>query len=88
MNIAAVLVGILVLAVAWYVVTTIRIYEALRKRNVSVSFLFLRILVLDYVAQYKQMTLQETGRVGPLFYHWLISINVALAAAILVLLLK
>ncbi len=88
MNTAAVLVGILVLAVAWYVVTTIRIYEALRKRNVSVSFLFLRILILDYVAQYKQITLQETGRVGPLFYHWLISINVALVSAILVLLLK
>jgi hypothetical protein len=85
-NITAILVGILVIALAWYVTTGVLIYDDLRRRNVAVSFLFLRVLILKYVSQYKEITLKERGKVGPLFCHWTISIIVTLVSAILNLL--
>ena len=86
MSLTTILIAIGLLAVMWYVTTTILIYDALRKRNIKVSFLFLRILIPKYASQYKEITLKETGKVGPLFYHWIISINIALVSAILILL--
>lgn len=66
----------------WAVVTTIRVYSYLRERNIPVSFLWLRFMILKYLGQYKQISLKETGKVGPLFYHYLIAVNGALLAAI------
>jgi hypothetical protein len=83
-----VLIAIGLCAVAWYVVSTILICGALRKRGVSVSFVFLRFLILRYASQYREITLKENGKVGPLFYHWIVSINVALVSALVLLLLN
>ena len=66
----------------WAVATSVRIYDYLRRKNVPVSFLWLRVLIIRYVRQYREITLRETGNVGPLFYHFVISINLALVAAI------
>lgn len=74
------------LAIVWYVVTSILIYEYLRKKEVKVSFLFLRFLIPKYAGQYKKITKTETGKVGTLFYQWIISINIALVVAILLFL--
>jgi hypothetical protein len=73
-------------AVIWHITATILIYEALRKRNVKVSFLFLKFLAPKYASQYKEITRKETGKTGPLFFHWILSINTALIAAILIIL--
>ena len=74
------------MAAAWHVTATIMIYEALRKRSIQVSFMLLRLLAPKYASQYREITRKETGRTGPLFYHWIVSINTALAAAILLVL--
>jgi len=77
-----------VIAVVWYVTSTIIIYENLRNRNLNVSFLFLRFLAPKYAHQYKKITLKETGKVGKWFYHWVISINIALVMFILLIVAK
>jgi hypothetical protein len=69
-------------AVAWFVVSTLLIYEALRRRGMAVNFLWLRALAPKYAHEYRAITRRETGRTGPLFHHWVVSINLALAAAI------
>ena len=66
----------------WYVVTSIRIYEDLRRRNIPVSFLWLRVMIPKYAHQYKVITRRESGKVGPLFTHWIVSINLALILAL------
>ena len=70
-------------AVIWHVTATLMIYDALRKRGLKVSFIFLRLLAPKYASQYSEITRKETGTTGPLFYHWIVSINTALAAGIL-----
>ena len=77
---------IAILAVIWYIITTLRIYDFLEKRNIPVSFLLLRLFAPKYANQYKEITRTESGKVGALFYHWIISINIALLAVVLIIL--
>lgn len=71
-----------------YVVFSMLIVHELQKRNVKINFVFLRLFLLKYANQYKEITQRETGKVGPLFYGWLASINAALIFVILGLVLR
>ncbi len=75
----AVLAGACVL---WNIVTIIRIYDDLRRRKIPVSFFWLRVHIPKHVSQYKKITSQEHGKPGPLFYHWIYSINLIWVLAI------
>jgi hypothetical protein len=88
MNFIIVIGVIGLLAVAWHVVASMMIYDALKKRGVNVNVIFLRMLIIRYASQYKEITLKETGHIGPLFYHWIISINIALTCVIVLILLR
>jgi len=70
------------LGVIWNIGTSLRIYSFLRGRDVPASFLLLRMMAPKYALQYKQLTMREQGKPGPLFYHWIISINLALVFAV------
>jgi len=73
------------IAVGWYITAGIMIFVELQKRGEKVYFIFLNVMLPFYAHKYKKLTLEETGSVGSLFYHWLIAINTALvlgAAAI------
>ena len=88
MSIAYALVGVAFACVFWNVIASILICIDLGKRHVKVNYVFIKMLIPWYAHRYRRLTLEETGRVGPLFYHWLISINGALVtglAAILAL---
>ncbi len=52
------------------------------KRGVKINFLWLRLYIIKYMHQYKKMTKKETGKVGPLFYPCIASINMALILAV------
>ena len=87
MSITGVLSVFAFICVVWFVVASLLIYDNLRRRGQPVNFLLLRLLLFSYVGRYKKITRTENGRVGPLFYHWIISINTALllvVAAIIV----
>jgi hypothetical protein len=75
-------------AVIWYIVATLLICEYLRKKNERVNFIFLKLMAPVYASRYRKITRQETGKTGPLFYHWVISINTALVATVLSLIIK
>jgi hypothetical protein len=71
-----------------YVVFSMLIVHELQKRNVKINFFLLRLFLLKYAHQYKEMTLRETGKVGSLFYGWIVSINAAWVLAIVGLIAK
>lgn len=81
----AVIAGI---ALIRYVVSSIMIYNELKKRNIRVNFIFIRFMIIPYLNNYKEITQKETGRVGSLFYHWVISINVTLVFTLAVIISK
>ena len=75
-------------AVAVNVTMSMLIVGQIQKRKVPINFFLLRLYLPKYAHQYKQITLQESGKVGGLFYGWLISINAALVFAIALLATK
>jgi len=78
MSTEIILLVIAVLCAFWFVISSVLIYENLKRRGQKVSFFWLRALAPMYAFQYKKITRSETGRTGLLFYHWIISINAAL----------
>jgi hypothetical protein len=48
----------------------------------------LRLYIIKYIHQYKKISKQETGKIGPLYYPCVISVNLALVCAIAGLVLK
>ena len=69
-------------------VAIVLIARDLEKHGISVDFLWLRVMILKYLDEYRKVTLEETGRVGPLFYHYVIPLSVALALVIILVVLE
>jgi len=76
------------LSIIWFVVSSILIVNALQRRQVKINWFLLRMLLPSYADRYRKLTREETGKTGPLFYHWIISINAALVFAIVAVLFK
>ncbi len=74
--------GLLLLFAAANVTTSILVMNAVARRGYSTNFLLLRLLVFRYLGQYKAATIAETGKTGPLFYLWILSVNLMALAAI------
>ena len=75
-------------AVVWGIVAAMLIFEALRRRGEKVSFLLIRLMLPAYVHRYEQVTREDTGRAGPLFYHFVMAFNLALVAVVVAVLLR
>ena len=75
-------------SVGLFVVFSIMIVRDLSKRGVKISFILLRLYLIKYIHQYKQLTLKETGKIGPLYYPCIASVNLALVLAIVGLVLR
>jgi hypothetical protein len=81
----ALLVGCLLVCATWAVTAAVLMARDLGKRGLPVSFVWLRLMILSYLHQYAKVTRQETGRIGPLFYHYVVPLNLALVLAVAML---
>lgn len=70
------------IGVAWGIATSIMITSFLSKRGIKINFLLFRLFIFKWVGQYRKITIEETGRPGPLFYRFITSWNLALVFAI------
>ncbi len=87
MSTSTLLFGLAIVAAVWGIVAGLRIFEALRRRGEKVSFVWIRLMLPVYVHRYAEVTRAETGRAGPLFYHYVVAFNLALAAVLVAALL-
>lgn len=87
MNALGITIALCIFCAFWNVAVTVLIYDFLRKRGIPVSFLWLRAMAPAYAFRYKKITGSEIGKTGRLFYHWIISINLALVFAILTIII-
>jgi hypothetical protein len=78
----AVMAGI---AVVWFIVSSMMIVNELMKRKHKIHFIFINLKLPVYAQRYKKITLEETGKVKPLFCHWIIAINTALVFGVAVI---
>ena len=78
-----VLAALAVVCALWGVVGALLIVADLQKRGVKINFLWIRLLIIKYLGQYASITREETGRVGPLFYHYVVPLNIALVLCVI-----
>lgn len=82
MGTTTLLFGLAIVAGVWGIVAGIRICEYLRRRGHKVNFVWIRLMLPICVHRYGEITRADTGRRGPLFYHYVIAFNVALVAVL------
>jgi len=83
--------ALLILALVFvglFVIFSMMIVQEVSKRGVKINFVLLRLYLIKYISQYKQITLKETGKTGPLYYPCIVSVNLALVLAIAGLVLR
>ena len=81
----------LILAIVYVlcgVVSSIMITSFLSKRGTKINYLLIRIYIFKYVNQYRKITEEETGKVGPLFYSFIVSFILALLFAVVGAIIK
>ncbi len=87
--VSGILLGIAIVSVLCGVASAVMMAGSLQRRGVKVNWVWLRLLILSrYLGQYRDITRQETGRPGPLFYTYIIAMNLALVTAIAGLVLR
>ncbi|MHC5039745.1 MAG: hypothetical protein ACYTHM_20770 [Planctomycetota bacterium] len=74
--------------VVWAIIAAFLMARELEKRGHEVSFIWMRLMIFKYIHQYTRVTREETGRVGPLLYHYVIPLNLALVLVIVFAVLK
>ena len=85
---ANVFLGLALVFVGLFVILSIMITHEVSKRGVKINFFLLRLYIIKYIHQYRKLTLEESGRIGPLYYPCIISVNLALILAVVGLILK
>jgi hypothetical protein len=71
------------IGVACGIAASMMIASFLSKRGVRINYLFIRLFIFGYVGRYRQITMEETGKPGPLFYLFVTSWNFALVFAVI-----
>ncbi len=61
--------------------------RVLDQRGLATPFPLMRLFFFRNVERYKEITRRETGKIGPLFYLYVISINATLVLAVIALVL-
>ena len=79
---------IAVIAIVWHIVSGAMIVNELRKRKQTIQFIIIKLMLPIYAHRYKKITLEETGKVGSLFYQDVISANAALVFALAAIISK
>ena len=74
--------------VLWAIVSSLVIAAFLSNRGVKINYVFFKVLMIKYIHQYRKITMQESGRPGPWFYSFVISINLALVLGIVAIVLR
>jgi hypothetical protein len=76
------------IGVACGIAASIMIASFLSRRGVKINYLFIRLFIFRYVRQYRKVTMEETGKPGPLSYWFITSWNLALVFAIVGIVLE
>jgi hypothetical protein len=82
MNLSHLFLYLAIFLVLFNVVITMIIISELQKRKIKINFFLLRLYIPKHVQQYKKMTLEETGKIGSLYYWCVGSINLAWILAV------
>ena len=82
MNLSGFLLILAAICGACAVTSALLIAAALDRRGVKTPFPFIGVLIFRNLHRYREMTLHESGKVGPLYYSYVVPINLTLILAL------
>jgi len=85
MTTVEVLLAIAVACGFWAAVSAVLIARALEAGGIRTPFPFWGLLIFRNLQSYSRMTRAKTGRIGPLFYSYVVPINAALVLVLIAL---
>ena len=88
MNVFDILMIIALACIVWSL-TALMLISVKVSRNISgVHFLLITLLFFRYISVYEDLTKKEKGKTGPLLYHFVIPLWIALVLVIIWILLS
>jgi hypothetical protein len=76
------------ISIVFGIVFMIMITSDLSKRGIKINFILLRLYIIKYVHQYRNITKEESGKPGPFYYPFVVSMCLALFFVIIGVILK
>ena len=77
-EISKVLFGLAVPCLVAGVTLMMAMVGAVQSRGYRINWPWIRLYIFKYIYQYRKITVQESGRPGPLFYPFVLVMNAAL----------
>jgi hypothetical protein len=74
-------------ALLWNLVAGIRIVQKLDKPSSAEAIFVMRYLPWRYLHDYRKLTVSQSGKIGPLYYHYTFSILAVLLTGLLLVVL-
>jgi hypothetical protein len=87
MTTVEVLLAIAVACGVWAGVSAVLIARALEAGGIRTPFPFWGLYIFRNLQSYSQMTRAKTGRIGPLFYSYVVPVNAALVLIVTALMI-
>lgn len=87
MSVYDILMVIAFVCIVWSIVSLMIISGKVSKSGTKVHFFLITLLFFRYISIYEEMTKKETGKNGPLVYHFVIPLWIALIIVIVWILL-
>ena len=72
----------------WATVAAVMIASFLDKRGVKTPFILFKFYLFRNQRLYREITLKENGKIGPLFYQFVVPINAALLCGLAALAIR
>jgi len=88
MNVSYILIFSAIACCLWAVASIVRITIDMNRRGIKTPFPFMGVLMFRNLHRYQKITVEETGKVGPLFYSFVVPINAAWILALAGLILR
>lgn len=85
MGLSSFLIMLVVACGIWVATSAVLITAALDRRGMRTPFPFIGLFLFRNLGRYREITLRETGKVGLLYYSYIVAINTALAFALIAL---
>ena len=76
------------ISVAFGIAFMIMITSYLSKQGIKINYFLIRLYIIKYVHQYRKITMEESGKPGPLYYPFVASMVLTLFFAIIGIILK
>jgi hypothetical protein len=77
-----------IISVIFGIVFSIFILSFLSRHGIKINYLLLRLYIIKYIRQYRELTVEQNGKPGRLFYAYVFSMILALVFAAIGIALK